>query len=264
MKSTLTLLSMTALLSCFACSSATEGDSQVPAGSGGNATNAGGAGVGGASGASTNAGASSAGANTAGASSGGASQAGSAGTSTGGASTGGSAGSSGSVGVSGSGGSGPLDGAALYASNCAPCHAAQGVGGPLAPEIQHPVRDFSSWVVRNGLPGAGFKLPMAPFTTAELSDSNLTLIWDYLDKPPQPTTGQALYHDYCANCHGADGKGGPTGRAITNELAKLKQQVRSGASLGQFAKRKNFMPAFTTAKISDAELNLIYTYVGSL
>jgi mono/diheme cytochrome c family protein len=69
---------------------------------------------------------------------------------------------------------------------------------------------------------------------------------------------------YCGNCHGADGKGGPTGRGILNELAKLKSQVRAGAHLTQFGMRKEYMPAFTTAQISDAELNLIYTYVDGL
>ncbi len=126
------------------------------------------------------------------------------------------------------------------------------------------MRDYTGWVVRNGRPGTGFPGPMLPFATNKLSDAELKLIWDYLDQPPQPTTGQALYHDYCANCHGADGKGGPTGRGITGELAKLKSQVRSGAGLGQIGTRKNYMPAFPTSRLSDADVNLIYTYVDSL
>ena len=99
---------------------------------------------------------------------------------------------------------------------------------------------------------------------AKLSDAQLTLIWDYLDQPPQPTTGQALYHDYCANCHGADGKGGPTTRPIVNELAELKKQVRAGAHLGEFDMRREYMPAFTTGDLTDAEVDLIYNYVDSL
>ena len=163
-----------------------------------------------------------------------------------------------------SGGSGPLDGAALYSANCSACHGAQGIGGNLAPEIQHPVRDYAAWVVRHGRPGTGFPLPMLMIGADKLSDADLGLIWEYLDKPPQPTTGQALYHDYCANCHGADGKGGPTMRPITAELGKLKQQVRSGAGLTQMDVRHNYMPAFPTTRLSDAEVNLIYTYVGTL
>jgi len=126
------------------------------------------------------------------------------------------------------------------------------------------VRGYSAYIVRYGLPGTGFPGPMTIIAPAKVSDADLTLIWDYLDEPAQPTTGQALYHDYCANCHGADGKGGPTGRGILNELGKLKSQVRKGASLGQFGMRKDYMPAFTAVQISDAELNLIYTYVDAL
>jgi mono/diheme cytochrome c family protein len=178
-------------------------------------------------------------------------------------SAGGSSGAAG-AGASGAAGGGPADGAALYTANCLACHGAQGIGGKLGPELQHPVRDWSTWVVRNGLPGAAFPAPMLPIPTKELSDAQLILIWDYLAQPPQPTTGQALYVDYCANCHGADGKGGPTARPIINELANVKPQVRKGSKLGQFQQRRDYMPAFTSAQLSDAEVNAIYTYVDSL
>ena len=185
------------------------------------------------------------------------------GSAAGGRSAGGSGGGNGTAGGAAAG-AGPVDGATLFAANCAACHGTQGVGGTRGPELQHPVRDYSAWVVRHGLPGTGFPAPMAIITPATVSDANLNLIWDYLAKPAQPTTGKALYLDYCGNCHGADGKGGPTGRNILNELSKLKTQVRNGAHLGQFSMRKDYMPAFTTTQISDAELNLIYTYVDSL
>lgn len=105
---------------------------------------------------------------------------------------------------------------------------------------------------------------MLPVAADKLSDSNLEAIWDYLDQPPQPTSGQALFLDYCANCHGADGKGGPTGRNILNELNGLKTLVRQGAHGGEFEMRREYMPAFSATRITDTELNLIYTYVESL
>jgi mono/diheme cytochrome c family protein len=134
----------------------------------------------------------------------------------------------------------------------------------FAPEIQHPVRDYASWVVRNGRAQTTYPMPMEKFATTKLSDADLALIWDFLDKPPQPTTGQALYLDYCANCHGADGKGGPTMRPILEELAGLKQHVRDGAHPGEFDMRREYMPALGTSRITDAELQLIYDYVQSL
>ena len=134
----------------------------------------------------------------------------------------------------------------------------------FAPEIQHPVRDYATWVVRHGRAETTYPKPMEIVGPNELSDADLMLIWDYLDKPPQPTTAQGLYLDYCGNCHGADGLGGPTTRNITMELDKLKDNVRSGTHPGEFDMRKEYMPAFSTTRLSDAEVQMIYDYVESL
>jgi mono/diheme cytochrome c family protein len=158
----------------------------------------------------------------------------------------------------------PTDGKGLYDLNCKACHGEQGAGTVLAPEIVHPVRDYSTWVVRNGRAQTTYVKPMDKWGTDKLSDAQLMLIFDYLDMPPQPTTGQALYNDYCANCHGADGKGGPTMRDITNEVGKVLTQVRSGKNVGKFEMRRDYMPAFPAGDISDSELMLIRDYVNSL
>ena len=167
-------------------------------------------------------------------------------------------------GSGGSGGTVPLDGKGLYDATCKACHGEQGVGTLLAPDIMHPIRDYSTWVVRNGRAQTTFPKPMEKVAADKLSDAQLKLIFDYLDLPPQPTTGKALFTDYCANCHGADGKGGPTMRDITNEVAKVLTQTRSGKNVGKFDPRRDYMPAFPPSRISDAELMLIRTYVDSL
>src|SRR5882724_11703620 len=178
----------------------------------------------------------------------------------------GAAGQSGASGAGGAGGGGPIptDGKGLFDANCKLCHGEQGIGSPLAPEIQHPVRDYDTWVVRNGRAQTTFVKPMEKWGTDKISDAQLMLIFDYLDQPPQPTTGQTLYLDYCANCHGKDAKGGPTMRDITNEVQNILKQVRSGKSVGQYQMRHDSMPAFSTMRISDAELVMIRDYVDSL
>jgi len=118
-------------------------------------------------------------------------------------------------------------------------------------------------VVRNGRAVTTFLKPMEKWGPDKLSDAQLMLIWDYLDQPPQPTTGQGLYNDYCANCHGKDGTGGPTMRNILNEVQNVLNQVRAGKNVGQYQMRHDSMPAFSTMRISDAELVMIRDYVDS-
>ena len=181
-----------------------------------------------------------------------------------GGSGGGGGGSGGSDGSGGSGGSAPANpGAALFATNCVKCHGEQGMGTLLAPGIQHPIRDYFTWVVRNGRAVTTYAKPMEKWGTDKLSDADLTLILDYLDTPPQPTTGAALFADYCANCHGADAKSGVAKHNLLNEVAKINEMVRMGHA-GMFTERDKFMPVFTQQRLSDADLKLIHDYIDSL
>ncbi len=135
----------------------------------------------------------------------------------------------------------------------------------MGPEIQHPIPEYARWVVRNGLPGVGYKEPMEPWTSIALPDADLELVLGFLNKVPKPLAGPQLYLDYCGNCHGADGKGGPSTVDVTTPtaLANLNTIVRAGAFAGQFNVRADYMPAFDATVLTDAELELISGYVAS-
>lgn len=143
---------------------------------------------------------------------------------------------------------------------CAACHGANGDGiDGLGPDIKHPVEDYSEWVVRNGRAGT----TMVAFNTSALSDADLGEILDYLASQEQPMTGEGLFLDYCAACHGDDGKGGPTMRSITGEVDEAEELVRQGHA-GDFSERREYMPKWSAAEISDAELDLIISHIESL
>ena len=52
-------------------------------------------------------------------------------------------------------------------------------------------------------------------------------------------------------------------RNIVTEVQNVLKQVRAGKNIGQYQMRHDSMPAFSTTRISDAELNLIHDYVDS-
>jgi mono/diheme cytochrome c family protein len=149
---------------------------------------------------------------------------------------------------------------------CVVCHGPEGQGVPMmGPEIQHPVVDFSTWVVRNGRTHPGYLLPMLKYPPETLSDAQLQGIFTFLAARPKPTTGEGLYKDYCANCHGADAKGGVTMRPIDTEPVNVfLTDTRAGHHPGEFSNRREYMPKWTPAELSDAELRLIFTYVDGL
>jgi mono/diheme cytochrome c family protein len=150
-------------------------------------------------------------------------------------------------------------------ASCEGCHGSEGEGlDGLAPELLHPVVDYATWVVRNGREGhPAYSLPMPAFGSDKLSDEGLTEIFEWLNSAPQPTTGEGLYKDYCSNCHGDDGSGTTNHDATNVSLDEMIQNVRNGHHAGEFSRRTGFMPSWSADELSDAEINLIYNYVGT-
>ena len=111
-------------------------------------------------------------------------------------------------------------GAQLFTQHCASCHGSDGKGGtgvPLANKsFQQQVSDhFLFSTIRHGRPGR----VMPTFNHLSEKDINAIVahVRTFTDaKPPkenhQPIKGdiahgKKLFHDHCAACHGADGKG---------------------------------------------------------
>lgn len=159
-----------------------------------------------------------------------------------------------------------LPGDEVYANLCEFCHGTDALGTAFGPELRHPPEDYAMHVVRNGLPGVQFpSSAMAPFAEEIIGDETLRRVIDHLRAYPQPTTGEALYLDYCANCHGADGQRG----AIDNAVVGLSEdvialQVRTGAGANTYEPRALYMPAYTTDELTDTQLTAIANYILAL
>jgi mono/diheme cytochrome c family protein len=176
-------------------------------------------------------------------------------------------GTTGSGDAGSSGEAGAESGLEAYLALCAPCHGAQGEGTALGYELRHPVADYARWVARTGRPGEEFGgTVMAAYPYDVLSDAQLDEILEWLDGFPQPQTGEALYLDYCGNCHGRDPRDkGVVGKKIYEKsFDDTVKKVRSGKGGLDFGRREAYMPAFDTTRINDAELQSILDWFATL
>jgi cytochrome c553 len=161
-------------------------------------------------------------------------------------------------------------------SSCTTCHAAAAQGTNfLAPEIRHIPVSFATFAIRNGRvdsknAATGMvafpAMPPAPLGSAVLTDAEVTEIVTWLNSPPKPTAPQALYRDFCGNCHGPmTASGGSVGIQLLAGIAKetVRATVRSGLGMATPAARKEYMPAFDATLLTDAELEQIMTFIGA-
>ncbi len=173
----------------------------------------------------------------------------------------------GGVGGGAAGGGGAIDVANLsageiYQLQCSACHGDTGDGTDLGPQIRLPVAGYATWVIRNGREGLGYGSPMPAYDAAGLPDAKLTEILTWLGRGPRPTTGAGLYGQLCANCHGGDARGGPVRQsALGEDVFEVVREGEGGRSYGQ---RTRYMPAWSRASLSDAEVSLIAGYLRSL
>lgn len=151
----------------------------------------------------------------------------------------------------------------VYASECAACHGASGEGADRGPPIRNPVVPYATWVVRNGRPGSGYADAMPPYGEGEVTPAELGEMLAWLSAMPKPADGAGLYRIFCGNCHGPTGRGGPTGQSIVGEgVGEWIEVVREGEGGRNYGRRGDYMPSWSRAQLSDAEIRLMYEAVA--
>jgi mono/diheme cytochrome c family protein len=183
----------------------------------------------------------------------------------------------------GAGGSGNAQGAPqVFLDNCVSCHGADAKGTANGPEIEHAPPSLLTYYVRNGdtnvwkgcdvnVPGSdrpcnkwGDQRMMTAFPSTVVSDAQLASITAWLDSLPRPTTGAALYADFCSACHGPGGdipaftyyvkSSAPVqGADLTAFRTTLQQGLTANRTTDE---RSRYMPPFA-ALLTDQEITLI-------
>jgi mono/diheme cytochrome c family protein len=160
--------------------------------------------------------------------------------------------------------------AAYKASGCNSCHGDNGEGNLVGPEIRFTPKDYAVAVVRGGrktpnnMPSA--MIAFGPGTgVGMLSDADLDSINTWQNSFTKPTTGEGLYKAMCGNCHGPmmpTGGSAPIGIQGKSKV-EVAMYVRNGNGT-DVSMRATYMPKFDTTLLTDAELALIETYLGSM
>jgi mono/diheme cytochrome c family protein len=159
--------------------------------------------------------------------------------------------------------------AAFKTAGCNSCHGENGEGNLVGPEIRFTPKDYAVAVVRGGRKtpsGALSAMAAFPATgTASVSDADLDAINTWQNSFAKPATGEGLYKAMCGNCHGpATPTGGSAPISIQGKpKAEVAMYVRNGNGT-DVTMRATYMPKYDTTLLTDAELALIETYLGSM
>lgn len=153
-----------------------------------------------------------------------------------------------------------------YTMICSSCHGADGEGTTLGPDIRNPADwGYGDHVVRNGRNEMDeFASGMPAYADGIVSQEDLDSIWTWLGQASKPADGAGLFARFCANCHDADGSGGRAEHPVMIDAAEIRDIVRAGHGGDAYGNATQFMPAFDTDLITDAELDLIVEHIGTL
>ena len=150
----------------------------------------------------------------------------------------------------------------MQADACVFCHGADALGiEGRGPEVRFPKDDYARWIIRNGrMDHPDYTAGMEAYSSDCLTDAMLEEILAFLKSFPKPTDGAGLYAEFCANCHGADGRGGVTTRDLNGELHEIPTLTAEGHNPMSYDERIEYMPVMTD-QLSQAEIQLISDYL---
>jgi mono/diheme cytochrome c family protein len=155
-----------------------------------------------------------------------------------------------------------LSGIETFANQCASCHGPEGKGTTTGPQIQFTSPAYGKWVTRNGRNGIDYPGAMTAYGTDRVTDVQLNEIIDFLHAQTRPTTGPELYKTLCANCHGTGNEGGPASESLAGRLDST-DDIRNGKGGTNYGSRLVYMPSWSAAELSDAEVDLLNTYISA-
>lgn len=156
-----------------------------------------------------------------------------------------------------------LTGPEVYDRLCVSCHGDRGEGiAAMGMQLRYDDEPFSRYWIRNGRTTSAFASDMPSYPQNMVSDQQITEMFDWINMAPRPTTGEGLYTQYCGNCHGATAGGGPADKNIRGEDEG--DVVRSGKGGTNYGSRRNYMTSWSTAQLSDSEVNAIFNYTNGL
>jgi mono/diheme cytochrome c family protein len=101
--------------------------------------------------------------------------------------------------------------------------------------------------------------------TGMLADADLDAINTWQNSFTKPTTGEGLYKVMCGNCHGPMTPTGGSAPISIQGKSKVEvaMYVRNGNGT-DVTMRATYMPKFDTTLLTEPELALIETYLGSM
>lgn len=160
------------------------------------------------------------------------------------------------------------EGEAVYRESCMQCHGDTGEGSVKGPQILSPVIPYATYVTRTGRAQEMGYADAMPAFAGELGDEEISAVLAWLSLPPKPTDGAGLYTRFCGNCHGADAFGGRVGEDLTGEVGEgageVMEKVREGHGGTSYGNRTKYMPSWSVAELTNAEVASITSYIALL